>query len=149
MVRQLPETMMPRSTPVLKRLAQTMFRPVASRGRNGPSGSMFSCRPPPRGLRGEGDLGLRVRLPQCMGSSIADQRKVERKSKQQLARIKPVVGSDWRWSTRAACILRCNSVLDWPQLRHTSVEEAVRSSRLVRFETFEVDLPTGELRKAG
>ena len=30
-----------------------------------------------------------------------------------------------------------------------SVEEAVRSSRLVRFGTFEVDLPAGELRKSG
>ena len=42
-----------------------------------------------------------------------------------------------------------NSVLDWRHLRRTSVEEAVHSPRLVRFGTFEVDLPAGEVRKGG
>ena len=45
-------------------------------------------------------------------------------------------------------LLECVSVLDWRHLRRTSVEEAV-PPRLVRFGTFEVDLPAGELRKAG
>src|SRR5678816_4884569 len=42
-----------------------------------------------------------------------------------------------------------HSVLDCRLLRHVAVAEAVRSSRLVRFGTFEVDLPAGELRKGG
>ena len=41
------------------------------------------------------------------------------------------------------------SVVDWRRLRRVCVAEAVHSSQLVRFETFEVDLRTGELRKAG
>ena len=40
-------------------------------------------------------------------------------------------------------------MLDWRHLRRTSVEEAVHSPRLVRFGTFEVDLPAGEVRKGG
>ena len=40
-------------------------------------------------------------------------------------------------------------MLDWRQLRHRLVAEAMSSPRLVRFATFEVDLQTGELRKAG
>jgi Tol biopolymer transport system component/DNA-binding winged helix-turn-helix (wHTH) protein len=49
----------------------------------------------------------------------------------------------------ASRILDHNSVLDWRHLRRTSVEEAVHSPRLVRFGTFEVDLPAGEVRKSG
>src|SRR5437899_10011088 len=41
------------------------------------------------------------------------------------------------------------SVVDWRRLRRVCVAKAVHSSQLVRFETFEVDLRTGELRKAG
>jgi len=40
-------------------------------------------------------------------------------------------------------------VLELRDLRRTFVEEAVHSPRLVRFGTFEVDLPAGELRKGG
>ena len=40
-------------------------------------------------------------------------------------------------------------MLDCGLLRRKSVEEAVHSARLVRFGTFEVDLPAGELRKSG
>jgi Tol biopolymer transport system component/DNA-binding winged helix-turn-helix (wHTH) protein len=40
-------------------------------------------------------------------------------------------------------------VLDWRYLRYSPVEEAVHSSRLVRFGTFEVDLRAGELRHSG
>jgi DNA-binding response OmpR family regulator len=42
-----------------------------------------------------------------------------------------------------------HSVLDCRLSRRVAVAEAVRSSRLVRFGTFEVDLPAGELRKGG
>ncbi len=40
-------------------------------------------------------------------------------------------------------------MLDCRDLRRIPVEEAVHSPRLVRFGTFEVDLPAGELRKSG
>ena len=46
-------------------------------------------------------------------------------------------------------LFNCDSVLDWRLLRRVSVEEAVHSPRLVRFGTFEVDLPAGELRNGG
>src|SRR6266849_170215 len=58
--------------------------------------------------------------------------------------------SRWDRSDRPdACLFNCNSVLDWRHLRRPSVEEAVHPPRLVRFGTFEVDLPAGELRKGG
>jgi DNA-binding winged helix-turn-helix (wHTH) protein len=40
-------------------------------------------------------------------------------------------------------------VLDWRQLRRKPVAEVVYSRRLVRFGTYEVDLPAGELKKCG
>ena len=40
-------------------------------------------------------------------------------------------------------------VLDWRQLRRMLVAEVVDSQRLVRFGSYEVDLPTGELKKCG
>src|SRR6202165_2318397 len=54
-----------------------------------------------------------------------------------------------RWEHAERSLFSGNSVLDWRNLRRTSVEEAVHSPRLVRFGTFEVDLPAGELRKGG
>jgi DNA-binding winged helix-turn-helix (wHTH) protein/Tol biopolymer transport system component len=45
--------------------------------------------------------------------------------------------------------IKMHCVLDWRNLRRTSVEEAAHSPRLVRFGTFEADLVAGELRKAG
>jgi TolB-like protein/DNA-binding winged helix-turn-helix (wHTH) protein len=46
-------------------------------------------------------------------------------------------------------LIKMYCVLDWRNLRRTSVEEAAHSPRLVRFGTFEADLLAGELRKAG
>ena len=40
-------------------------------------------------------------------------------------------------------------VLDWRQLGRTLVVEVVHSRRLVRFGTYEVDLPAGDLKKCG
>src|SRR5438477_5639925 len=78
------------------------------------------------------------------GGSIGSQREVERKSgsislELMGLRIRSVDESK----------LNRYSVVDWRRLRRVCVAEAVHSSQLVRFETFEVDLRTGELRKAG
>ena len=40
-------------------------------------------------------------------------------------------------------------VLDWRHLRRRPVAEAVHSRRLVRFGSYEVDLPAGKLKKCG
>jgi DNA-binding response OmpR family regulator len=40
-------------------------------------------------------------------------------------------------------------MLNWRLLGRVALAESVRSSQLVRFGTFEVDLQAGELRKSG
>src|SRR5437773_1079064 len=76
--------------------------------------------------------------------SIGSQREVERKS----ASISlELMGLRIRSVDESK--LNRYSVVDWRRLRRACVAEAVHSSQLVRFETFEVDLRTGELRKAG
>ena len=101
------------------------------------------------GLRGEGDLGLRGWLPQCMGSPS----RVKKRSKEDFVG-NLINGTDLEDRVHAGrrptvAVAKGQSVLDLLRFEANVVEEAVRAPRLVRFGAFEVDLRTGELRKDG